>query len=319
MHSEPFISVVIPCYNAERYLSATIASVLAQQQASLEIIVVDDGSRDGSVALLQQEFPNVRLLQQSNAGIAAARNAGIAAARGTWVAFVDADDSWLPGKLAVQLALLAVTPGCRMSYTAWQEWHSEEPAPDPQELADFNALAGQQGLWDGASGWIYPQLLEGSMVWTSSVVMQRSLLNELGGFDSNLAIGEDYDLWLRASRLTTIVRVARPYALYRRHPASITRAVPDQNYQARVVQLALARWGMASPDGRQANPAAVRSALAKSWSDYAGEHLVVGNVAQARAGGWAALRTSARHVPGWKVLIKACAFSLIKPTAGVRT
>ncbi|WP_182915631.1 glycosyltransferase family 2 protein [Massilia cavernae] len=301
----PLVSVIIPCYNAERYIGATIASVLAQGQAGMEIIVVDDGSSDGSVALVRREFPQVRVEQQVNAGVAAARNRGLGMARGEWVAFVDADDIWLPGKLAAQFAQMDAVPGCRMSYTAWQVWPSAAPLPTSEQLEQLAAIAGDSARWGGASGWIYPDLLLDCVVWTSTVLARRSLFEEIGGFDPTLRIGEDYDLWLRASRVTPIHRVAHPYALYRIHPASITKSMPTDNYRAKVIGRALASWGMRSPDGREADKASVRRLLSKSWSDYAGAHLQGGSLAQARRGGWAALRTDPGHAPGWKVLIKS--------------
>lgn len=300
----PLVSVVIPCYNAQRYIGATIASVLAQKDVALEIIVVDDGSRDDSVALVRRGFPAVRIVEQANAGVAAARNTGIAAARGEWVAFIDADDIWLPGKLAAQLAQMAALPDCRMGYTAWKVWPSDVPQPAPDYLARLQEEAADGARWSGASGWIYPQLLLDCVVWTSTVLMRRTLLAELNGFDTSLRLGEDYDLWLRASRITPIHRVARPYALYRIHPASITRATPAENYRARVIGQALGRWGLASPDGRSGDAQAVRRMLAKSWSDFAGAHLAARNLGQARRAGLTALRTDPTHVPGWKVLVK---------------
>lgn len=299
------LSVVIPCYNAERYIGATIDSVLAQGHADLEIIVVDDGSKDGSVALVRDRFPMVRLVEQANQGVAAARNNGIACAGGHWIAFVDADDLWLPGKLEVQFAAMAAAPACRMSYTAWQVWDCAEPTPSAAFLARLEATARDEDRWAGASGWIYPKLLLDCVVWTSTVLVERALLAETGVFDPGLRIGEDYDLWLRASRLTPILRVARPLALYRMHTGSITRSAPTDNYRATVVNRALAQWGLDSPDGARGDPAAIRQMLAKSWSDLAGAHLSAGNLRTARRSVWQALRAHAAHLPAWKVLIKS--------------
>ena len=305
MTSLPTISVVIPCYNAERYIAATIDSVLAQEHAGLELIVVDDGSKDGSVELVRRLFPQVRIERQANAGVAAARNRGIALATGDYIAFVDADDIWLPGKLAATWALMQATPGCRMGYTAWQVWPCTEPRPSDAELVTLAAEADDTALWRGASGWIYPELLLDCVVWTSTVLVERRLLAEAGLFDTGLRVGEDYDLWLRLSRLTPIVRVARPYALYRIHPASITKTMPTANYRARVIGTALARWGMASPDGRLADRGAVQKMLAKSWSDFACAQLAAGQPAQAWRSAWTALGSHAGHLPGWKLLVKS--------------
>lgn len=312
MSQPPLLSVVIPCYNAERYIAATIDSVLAQGHANLEIIVVDDGSRDGSVALVRDRFPTVHVVEQTNQGVATARNTGIARARGYWIAFVDADDIWLPGKLQAQLDAMALMPACRMSYTAWQVWPCDEPVPSAACLAELDATAGDQARWAGASGWIYPQLLLDCAVWTSTVLVERALLADIGGFDPTLNVGEDYDLWLRASRVTQILRVARPLALYRMHPTSITHSMPTDNYRAAVINRSLARWGLDSPDGARADLAAIRREMAKSWSDFACVHLNAGNLGMARRGGWQALRANIAHMPAWKVLIKSFAVALVR-------
>lgn len=304
MAALPRVSVVIPCFNTERYVAATLRAVLAQSDAALEVIVVDDGSTDGSAALIEREFPQVSLIRRANAGVAAARNAGIEAATGEWVAFCDADDIWLPGKLAAQFEAMSTAPGCRMSYTAWQVWASSEPEPDPTLLQRL-AQEPSGPNWAGATGWLYPELLLDCVVWTSTVLMQRSLLAEIGGFDAGLRIGEDYDLWLRASRVTRIERVARPLALYRQHPGNITRSAPRANYKGRVVQGALTRWGYAGPDGRRMDEGAVRRMLAKTWSDFAAAQLAAGERAAARASLREALRQHAAHVPGWKLLLRS--------------
>ena len=305
MIDSPQISVVIPCFNAERYIGAALRSVLAQSLRPAEVIVVDDGSSDGSADLVRNQFPGVTLLCQANQGVAAARNHGVEHASGDWVAFVDADDAWLPGKLAAQCALLQAHPEARMAYTAWQVWLSTEPEPSPQLLAQLAACADDTERWAGASGWIYPELLLDCVVWTSTVVAQRSLLRELGGFDPALRIGEDYDLWLRASRVTPILRVPRPGALYRLHTASITKGAPARNHKGEVVGRALQRWGYQSPDGRSASRSDVLRGLARSWSDFGGAHLIGGNLPTARRAALTSLRLRPAQLLGWKVLAKA--------------
>ncbi len=304
MSAPPRVSVVIPCFNTERYIAGTLRAVLAQTGAALEVIVVDDGSTDGSAALVEREFPQVRLLRRANGGVAAARNAGIGAATGDWVAFCDADDIWLPGKLAAQLEALTTVPDCRMSYTAWHVWPSAALDPDMSLLKRL-ASESTATKWAGATGWIYPELLLDCVVWTSTVLMQRSLLAEIGGFDTSMRIGEDYDLWLRASRVTRIERVARPLALYRQHPLSITRSAPRENYRGRVVQRALDTWGLAGPDGRLADAAAVRAELAGSWSQFAYTQLQAGQREAARGSVRKALRIQPGHWPSWKLLLRS--------------
>ncbi len=310
MSAQPSVSVVIPCFNAARWIGATLRSVQAQAWPDLEVIVVDDGSSDGSAALVRERFPQVRLLQQANAGVAAARNRGIDAAQGDWIAFIDADDWWLPGKLQAQWQALRVAAvndetAPQLCCSAWGVWHSDAPEPEPALLAELAASADDAARWSGPSGWVYAQLLLDVQVWTSTVMLSRALLRQAGGFDESLRIGEDLDLWLRLSRLTPVLRVPRPLALYRIRPDSITRGAPRANHQGLVIERALARWGYASPDGSRADPAAVARALAGTWRDYAGAHLAAGNRGQARQGAWHALRHDWRHGGAWKLLARS--------------
>jgi GT2 family glycosyltransferase len=305
----PSISVVVPCHNAAPWIAGTLRSVFSQDWPKLEVLVVDDGSTDDSVALVQRAFPQVVVLRQRKGGVAAARNAGIMAASGQWVAFVDADDVWLPGKLRAQMDLLAANPAAHMACAGWIVW----PSSDPEPAAELLALAlqpGEPAAADGPSGWIYPDLLLGCEVWTSTVVMHRDLLQELGGFGLALKIGEDYDLWLRASRVTPILRVKRPMALYRQHPASLTRQPAIMNYEAAVVERAIARWGYASPDGRTARPSDVRKSLARTWRAFATASLAAGRRDDGLRAAHNALQNDWRDLGAWKLTLKALAQSL---------
>ncbi len=299
------ISVIIPCFNGEAYIPISLRSVLAQQWEDLEIIVVDDGSTDGSAALIARDFPQVVLIRQSNEGVAAARNLGIRSARGEWLAFLDADDAWLPGKLEAQWKALSSDPAARMSYTGWHVWESDVSDASPGLVAQLRSAAADDTDSPGASGWIYTSLLEDCVVWTSTVLVHRSVLDEVGVFDPGLRIGEDYDLWLRASRVTKILRVPKPFALYRMHPSNITRRVPAMNYKGLVVMRALTLWGYESPDGTVADRAKVSSGLARSWSDFAGAQLTGGARMNALKSAAMSLKIYPWQMLGWTVLVKA--------------
>jgi len=304
------ISVVIPCFNASRFIAATIDSVLAQKGVELEVIVVDDGSSDGSARTVRSAYPEVRVFEQPNHGVAVARNTGIQQSRHDWIAFVDADDIWLPDKLALQAELLATDPEARMAYTAWHVWPTAEVLPTPALLDELQSAASDVARWAGAAGWIYPQLLLDCVVWTSTVLAHRSVFDEVGGFNTDLRVGEDYDLWLRASRVTPILQVARPLALYRMHPGSITRRVPEQNFKGRVISSALNKWGYACPRGGVASRAEVDRGLARSWTDYAGAHLIAGHAIIARQAAMTAVRIQPGQLLAWKVLAKSLAASV---------
>jgi len=302
MAADPKISVVVPCFNAARYVVATLRSVLAQSGFDLDVVVVDDGSSDGSADVVAAALPTVRVVRSENRGAAAARNAGIACARHDWIAFADADDLWLPGKLRAQWALLALQPGARMAYTDVHLWPSTEPSPSAAFLADFERIAADPSRWQGPAGWIYPQLLRNCEIATPTVLIHRSVLDEVGVFDTGLSLGEDYDLWLRVSRATPILRVHAPMVLYRIHESNTTRRAPERNYKEEVIARALARWGYRSPDGTLADKSAVMRHLARSWVDFGVPHLLAGNFSTARQAAFKALRVDPSHWTAWKLM-----------------
>jgi glycosyltransferase involved in cell wall biosynthesis len=313
----PSISVVVPCYNAAPFVSTTLRSVFAQELPPSEVIVVDDGSGDGSADLVEREFPQVQLIRQANQGVAAARNSGIAASRGDWIAFIDADDYWTPIKLREQWERLQREPRARLAHSAFRGWWTVRPEPTHEDLAALDERAQLSARWRGCDGWAYSALLLDCVVWTSTVLMQRSLLDEVGAFDTRLRIGEDYDLWLRASRVTPFAFLQRPHALYRKHPTSITTTAPTDCYPARIVEAAVARWGYESPDGSRADPAEVRRSLASRWCNYAGMNVSAGQLERARRFGANAVRADWSHLPSWKVLAKAWAYAVV-PRHGLR-
>lgn len=296
----PAISVVIPCYNAKLWIGATLRSVLAQDLPPTEVIVIDDGSSDGSADHVELEFPQVRVIRQPNAGVAAARNRGVREARSDWVAFVDADDIWLPAKLRMQCDALRAAPGAQLCYTAWRVWPSDDPEP-PSALLATDACAGE--AVSGPHGWIYSELLLDCAVWTSTTLMRRALFMELGGFDEQLRQGEDFDLWLRLSRRAEVARVDQPLALYRQHTASLTRSAPKTNWQALVLERALERWGLEGPDARRADGPAVSGVLARSWRNFALLHIRAGNPRLAVQAWARSLRLRWNDLDTWKVAV----------------
>jgi len=187
----PMVSVVIPAWNCARYLRRALDSVLAQQYPHdrLEVVVVDDGSTDASpriVADYAARDPRVRLLQQPNAGPAAARNRGIAAARGELIAFLDADDAWAPGKLAAQAALFAADPSLGLV-------HCGVRFVD----ADGEEVTGWVRQTRIARGDILLDFVCDFFLITSAVMLPRRVLDEVGRFDTSLRVGEDNELFLR--------------------------------------------------------------------------------------------------------------------------
>ncbi len=198
------VSVVIPTYNYAAFLPGAVEGVRAQEWDDLEIVVVDDGSTDETPEVLEalaRENRNFRWFRQENAGAAAARNRGIEEARGEFVAFLDADDLWLPGKLTAQFAALAERPAAAFSYTDVTLRH---PNGTDEDLA---CGVPEQPL--------LLQLLGGNLFATPTVLARRECFREVGLFDASLRTGEDWDMWLRLAAHFEHARVARPLTVIR--------------------------------------------------------------------------------------------------------
>lgn len=179
MSPAPTISVVIPAYNAEAYVARAIESALTQTHPVLEILVVDDGSRDQTAVVAGQFVSPVRVLQQPNGGPSAARNLGVREARGEWIAFLDADDAWLPHKL---------------------ERQSQYFADDRTGIVHCHIVnVPDRFLYDGEM--TFDRLWRQNMIGTSTAVIRKSMWEQLGGFieDRTLIGAEDYNFWLRAA------------------------------------------------------------------------------------------------------------------------
>jgi glycosyltransferase involved in cell wall biosynthesis len=297
------ISIIIPCYNARPYLEASIGSVLNQETADLELVVVDDGSTDGTPQFVRERFPGARLIEQPNQGVASARNAGIRAARGDWVAFLDADDFWLPRKLQLQLAAAQGNPAVQLICGSWKEWISSDPGPSP-DIIDSALATTCDAEFESRARWLYPELLLDCCVWTSTVLIRRELLTRIGVFDPSLTIGEDYELWVRASRETEIIHISRPLALYRQHPASITKRVPRENFRALVIENALSKWGVDDGHGNSASWRAVNKSLSRVWREYAEANLAAGQSEKAIKASLRSIRLNPGEISNWKSALK---------------
>lgn len=208
----PLISVVIPCFNSATYLPEAIESVLSQSYRNFEIIVVNDGSTDNTDEVIQQHLDRIIFIQQDNAGPAAARNRGIREALGKYVAFLDADDTWLPDKLQNQITILESDADCALVYTRFANYEESSGKSLPT-------------LSDTPSGMIFDKLLVESIILLSTVVIRREVLLEAGCFDESLLTAEDTNLWLKVARKHRIDAVPEVLVRRRWHGANISSRV----------------------------------------------------------------------------------------------
>ena len=216
------MSVIIPAYNAERFLRLTVASAQAQNYPSLEIIVVDDGSLDGTAAIAQkvaQLDPRVKLVRQQHAGVAMARNRGIAESQGEFIAPLDADDLWHPENVRVQVAALdQAGPETAVSY-AWYV--------SIDEHGDFLKL-GPENRIERKNAVLAAQIAGNFIGNASSTVIRRDAIEAVGGYDPRLHASdaqgcEDQALYIALAERWDFVAVPQYVVAYRNHPGSMCR------------------------------------------------------------------------------------------------
>ncbi|HEX3151784.1 MAG TPA: glycosyltransferase [Gemmataceae bacterium] len=256
----PVVTAIIPTFNSAHFLPNAVDSVLAQSVSDVEVLVVDDGSTDGTPDVLSGYGSKVRGFRQENTGVAVARNRGLAEARGRYVAFLDADDTWEPQKLERQLAALAGS-SCRASYTAYT---AVTAALAPVEVRRFPPR-----------GPVRERLLcAGNVIGTPSTVLaERDLFAEVGGFDPALSQCADWDMWVRLSSRTDFLYVDEPLVRYRVHDGNMSRNLLLLEADSERV---LAK-AFAAPDMPAGLRARRRAALAYNAMVLAGSYLHAAN------------------------------------------
>ena len=191
------VSVIVPCYDTERYLGEALESACEQSPPPLEVIVIDDGSTDSSAAIAGRFGPPVRCYRQPHRGISAARNAGLAVARGALIAFLDADDMWTPGSLACRLELLAGDAAAECAAGLVEQFISPELPDDVRRT-----LACPPGVSRGRV--------------TGALLMRRAAVARVGDFDESIQVGETVDWAIRAEAVGVVTRTVEQVVLRRR-------------------------------------------------------------------------------------------------------
>ena len=260
----PVVSVVTPTYNSAATIADTIASVAAQTWREFEMILVDDGSADHTSLVLAQHarrYPWISWCIQANAGAAAARETAIALARGDFIAFLDADDMWAPNKLALQITAFERNPNAAFVYADARDFQPGHERPytlfEQKRPARGNVL---RALFE-----------RGNFILTSSVMVRKSALRAVHGFDTGRRINEDVDLWFRLAEQYEFDYI--PEVLVRRRllPHSLMHSNTLGVWQSDLDLID--RWVQRRPDLFPDDSRPVRHRRALTWSRLANQHL----------------------------------------------
>jgi len=199
----PTVNVIIHTYNNERFIAETVESVLNQTYKEYEIVVVDDGSVDGTRDALIPYMQKIRYHYKENGGIASAKNAGIGLSQAEFVAFLDHDDLWAPDKLQLQMECFNENSQVGLVYAKYTSFRDgKELRTKPEK---------------GYSGWIFKELLSKSFIQTSTVVVKRECLDAVGPYDESFSLGDEYDMFLRIARKFQCSFIDKSLTRYRVH------------------------------------------------------------------------------------------------------
>ena len=219
------ISVVIPSYNRKDFLKRSIDSAINQTKKPLEIIVVDDGSTDGTETMIKSDYDFVKFIKQKNKGVSAARNIGIEVSIGEWICFLDSDDEWKKDKLEKQINAMKSNPGYKF-------FHSNE-------IWIKNGLRiNQKKKHKKYGGDIFDKCLDMCRISPSSVMINKTVFDEVGNFNEDLVVCEDYELWLRICDKYRVFFIDEPLIIkYGGHQGQLSYSIESiENHRIKALE-----------------------------------------------------------------------------------
>ena len=211
------ISVIIPVYNRRDVVCRAINSALSQSLKAEEIIVVDDGSTDGTYEKIKHDYPDVQTIRIDHSGVSAARNAGIKIAKGEWIAFLDSDDEWKKDKLKIQMDFIKKYPEIVFFHTD-EKWVRKGKVVNPPVK------------YKKSGGDVFFNNLPITMIGASTVMIKKTAFESIGLFDEKMPVCEDYDLWLRMSLVYPVGYIDEKLTVkYGGNPCQLSLTIPHQD------------------------------------------------------------------------------------------
>ncbi len=257
----PKVSVIIPNYNYSQYIGEAVGSALSQTYKNIEVIVVDDGSKDNSLEILENFAGRIKIIKQQNAGVSAARNSGVENSDGEFIAFLDADDVWLPEKIEKQINCFSANKNLGLVHVAVQ---------------DIDAHGKNlKSHFDGLAGSVAEELLllERSVILGggSGIMIPRKLFDEIGGFDPRLSTSADWDIFYRIANRCEAAFISEVLLKYRIHGSNM-----HGNIQRMEREMLL---GFQKAFANKENESIRKTAYGNLFQVLAGSHFQAGNYA----------------------------------------
>lgn len=272
------VLIVIPAYNAEKYIGDTLRSVLNSTYENIVVVVVNDGSTD-KTEVEAKKFDDERLvvISRPNSGMSASRNFGIETFDTDFIALVDSDDIWHPRKIEIQVDVMRQNQDVGFCYSDFIKYWGGETSTFENSIVS-NELDGN------LSGYIYHKMLLTNWALPSSVMFRRSLWHDLGPFLCDDQQTDDWEYFVRASRLYKFAKLKASMVLYRQPPDSLSRRVPKKNSTEEMRADLIRRFGLISPQGEMVNASELENRIHKGLVDYFDMQLSRGDLKKGMSG-----------------------------------
>lgn len=237
------VSVVIPSFNAENFILETLHSVLDSSYSDISVVVVNDGSTDGTEDIVKRiSDDRVVLFNRNNSGMSAARNFGINSNESEFIALLDSDDIWHPRKIELQIGLMEQHPEIGLCFTEFSKYYGGD-------ISDFSAAPVTDEVDPGLSGFIYHKMIMTNWALPSSVMFRRSLWEKVGPFLCHDQQTDDWEYFVRASRYFKFAKIKSSLVLYRQPLNSLSRRVPEFNSTEMMRNSLIEKFGLYGPQG----------------------------------------------------------------------
>lgn len=295
------VAIVVPAFNAESYIQETLLSILSSTFRDFVLVVVNDGSTDRTESIVREiKDDRVILINRANAGMSSSRNYGIDLVDSEYIALCDADDLWHPRKLELQIGVMSSGVETDFCYTGFNKYF------DGDDLLGFQQSQVTDEIDQSLSGYIYHKMLLTNWPLPSSVVFRRSLWNALGHFLCLDHQTDDWEYFVRASRLFKFAKLKSRLVLYRQPQISLSRRIPEKNSTEEMRASLIARFGLTSPQGSVVDAVELKRRMYVGMINYFDLHVSRGNFLDGASG---FLKLLATH-PNKTATIVKCAKSL---------